>query len=109
MTERKRRLGAQYWGVAPAAARAAYGQVFELVAREFPDQEWYPFGKIRDVWGIVGENLISGFLTAEFAELFRGLDEAALDELTDSFRSARCVPRTPLIEHLTAVTRPIAR
>lgn len=105
VVDKARRIGARYWGVAPSVPRASYGQVFDLVAREFPGVAHYPFGPERHIWSVVGEKLLGEYLAIEFAEAFQGVSEAELDDLADSFRFARCRPRTALIERVAKAAR----
>jgi endoglucanase len=99
---KKRRLAAEFWGVPAATIRANFAPILDLVDREFPGLPWYPFGAARQVSAVVGEKLIAEFLLPEFALLFDGRDESALDELADSFLFQRCLKRTELVDRLAA-------
>jgi endoglucanase len=60
----------------------------------------YPWGRWDWVRTLLQNILIAEPLAQEYAELFRGLDEAGIDALTRSFALAECAIREPLRSRL---------
>ena len=73
-----------------------------LVATEFPGWQPGPFGATRHVNRFVRFMLIAEGLLPEFAALFKGLSEAEIDELMQSFLFRNCTVRQELAETLAA-------
>jgi hypothetical protein len=73
------------------------------VAREFPSFAPYPWGGEDWTRTLLMNILFAQPLTVEYAELFRGLGEADLIELADSFALENCVVRGRLVKNLEAV------
>jgi len=99
--ERKTRLGVDRWGTLDTHVREALGPIEDLVAREFPGYEPFPFGQRWLVHRLVRHVLLAGALVPEFARRFEGVTEPEIEELADSFRLERCVHRTRLESLLT--------
>ena len=99
---RKYRLAADSWGADDKYVRHAYEPIIKLIEDNVPNEEhrkMYPF----PVWSVknrVGRlarcMLISEFMVMEWAEHFKGMDEAQLDELAQSFRFENCMQREGL-------------
>ena len=68
----------------------------ELVAREAPGFDPYPWGRFDWVRTLVLNITFAQPLAHEYAELFRGLGESELVALADSFAFAQCGVREPL-------------
>ncbi|MFQ1003122.1 glycoside hydrolase family 5 protein [Modestobacter sp. SSW1-42] len=94
--EKKARLGVDSWGSTDAGVRDVLGPIEELVAREFPDFQPYPWGQHRWLHGIVRHVLLAEAMVGDFGAVFEGVtpDEAA--ELAGDFAFERCVQREPL-------------
>lgn len=99
---RKRRLATDAWGQDYTQVDPIVGPVVDLVAREFPEYDGYPWGTEYWVHQIVPHIVFSQPMVSQYADLFRGLDYAALDELADSFAFANCAVREGLRERLAA-------
>lgn len=100
--EKKARLGADSWGSRDTGIRSVMDPLHALVAAEFPDWQPGPFGATRHVNRFVRFMLIAEGLLSEFAALFKGLSEAHIDELMQSFLFKNCVIRQPLAQMLAA-------
>ena len=79
----------------------------DLVAREAPDFDPYPWGRFDFVRTLVLNLAFAQSLTHEYAELFRGLGDDELVALADSFAFANCAvretPARPAERSVTAV------
>jgi hypothetical protein len=98
---KKQRLGADAWGLNPEGPVEATLPFRELIAREFPDFDPYPWGPDRWLRGLLLNVTIAEPLAYEYAELFRGLGEDELIALADSFAIGNCTPREELLRLLT--------
>jgi endoglucanase len=94
---KKARLGADKWGSTGREMPEVTSAVQELVAREFPSFEPYPWGKEDWTRTLLMNILYAQPLTVEYAELFRGLGEAGLRELAESFAFESCKVRDRLV------------
>jgi endoglucanase len=97
---KKHRLAADSWGsdrVGPAEVTVPFQ---EMMAREFPDFDPYPWGRWDWVRTLMLNITVAQPLAYEYAELFRGLDDGELVALADSFALANCDRRTALLEQL---------
>ena len=74
--------------------------VQDLVAREFPDFDPYPWGRVDFVRTLLNNITLAQPMAHEYADLFRGLDDAELDALADSFAFVSCEVRQPLRDRL---------
>jgi len=97
---KKERLGADSWGSTGAGARDVVEPVHELLAKEFPDFDPYPFGRRQWADLLVLHTLFAQPLVQEYAELFRGLDDDELLALADSFALGQCERRDWLFSSL---------
>jgi hypothetical protein len=96
----KERLGVDQWGSDGEGLREITRPVQELVAREAPHFDPYPWGRFDWVRTLLLNITLAQPLATEYAELFRGLDDSELDALADSFAFASCEVRQPLLEQL---------
>jgi endoglucanase len=97
---KKDRLAADSWGsdrIGPAEVTVPFQ---EMMAREFPTFDPYPWGRVDWVRGLINNITIAQPLAYEYAELFRGLDDSELIALADSFALANCAERTTLLDQL---------
>lgn len=99
--EKKARLGVDAWGGTDTQIRHVMQPLEELFAQEFPDYQPFPFGVSWMVNRLVRHILLSEPLLAEFAELFRGLNEQDIEALMQSFQFKHCQQRTDLASILT--------
>ena len=99
---KKVRLGVDQWGSTGRESPAITEPVQELVAREAPGFDPYPWGRFDWVRTLVLNITFAQPLAQEYAELFRGLDASELEALADSFALARCAVREPLRDQLRA-------
>ncbi len=99
------RLGADSWGSRDTGIRPVIDPLHALVATEFPGWQPGPFGANRYARRHVRHLLISEALLPEFAALFRGLSEAEIDELMQSFLFRNCAVRQELADILAAYAR----
>lgn len=93
---KKRRLATDAWGsdgVGPAEVTAG---VQELIEREFPGFDPYPWGRWDWVKTLLNTITFAQPMVEEYAALLRGLDASALRELARSFALENCVVREPL-------------
>ena len=74
--------------------------VQDLIAREFPDFNPYPWGRFDWVRTLLLNITIAQPLAHEYASRFRGLDDSELDALADSFAFECCAVREPLLAEL---------
>lgn len=101
----KERLGVDQWGSDGEGLREITRPVQELVAREAPHFDPYPWGRFDWVRTLLLNITLAQPLATEYAERFRGLDDSELDALADSFAFASCSVREPLLEQLQAGLR----
>ena len=97
---KKDRLAADSWGsdrIGPAEVTVPFQQ---MMAREFPTADPYPWGLADWVRTLINNVTIAQPLAHEYAELFRGLDDSELIALADSFALPNCAQRTPLLDTL---------
>ncbi|TFK51394.1 glycoside hydrolase [Heliocybe sulcata] len=103
---KKRRLAVDAWGVDDSAVRHLYQPLIDHIKQEVkPEhQNLYPY----PVWTLEGRVgrltrciLVAEFLVAEWAEHFRGMDEAQLDKVAKSFAFENCLQREGLNKVLT--------
>jgi endoglucanase len=97
---KKNRLGADSWGSTGTGLPEVTGPFQDMMAREFPGFEPYPWGRWDWVRTLLLNITVAQPLAAEYAELFRGLGEDDLLALADSFALANCSVRTSLIDQL---------
>lgn len=97
---RKNRLGADHWGNAGVGVAEVTQPVQDLVAREFPGFDPYPFGAWEWVRTLLLNVMLAGPLARDYATLFGGLDDSELVDLADSFAFDRCDVRQHLLEQI---------
>ena len=104
---KKERLGVDQWGSDGIGVAAVTQPVQDLVAREFPGFEPYPWGRFDFVRTLLLNITLAQPMAHEYADLLRGLDDTELDALADSFALERCDVREPLrtsiVAHLAGV------
>jgi len=100
LVEKKLRLGADNWGSTGEEAPEVTRPVQDLIAKQFPNFDPYPWGRWDWVRTLLQNILIAEPLAHEYADLFRGLDEAGIDALIQSFALAGCTIREPLRSQL---------
>jgi endoglucanase len=98
--EKKTRLGADNWGSTGEEVPEVTRPVQDLIAKQFPQFDPYPWGRWDWVRTLLQNILIAEPLAQEYAELFRGLDQAGIDAMTQSFTLAECAIREPLRSQL---------
>jgi endoglucanase len=97
---KKDRLAADSWGsdrIGPADVTVPFQ---EMMAREFPTFDPYPWGLHDWTRTLINNLVIAQPLAHEYASLFRGLDESELIALADSFALENCAERTDLLATL---------
>ena len=99
---KKRRLGIDQWGATGRENPEVTQPIQDLVAREAPDFDPYPWGRFDFVRTLVLNITLAQPLVGEYAELFRGLGEDELIALADSFAFENCVVRESLRDQLSA-------
>ncbi|WP_212913349.1 glycoside hydrolase family 5 protein [Streptomyces sp. TS71-3] len=97
---KKNRLGADNWGSDGMGIAEVTRPFQDMMAREFPGFDPYPWGRFDWVRTLILNLTVAQPLAYEYAELFRGLGEADLMALADSFALANCTPRAGLLEQL---------
>ena len=98
---KKYRLAADQWGTDGEGPREVSRPVQDLVAREAPDFEPYPWGRFDWVRTLLLNLTVAQALAPEYASLFRGLTDEELVSLAESFAFANCEVREPLREQLS--------
>jgi endoglucanase len=98
---KKDRLGVDQWGSTGEGVKEVTQPVQDLVAREFPSFNPYPWGRFDWVRTLLLNITFAQPLVVEYAELFRGLDDSELLALADSFAFEHCNVREPLREQLS--------
>jgi endoglucanase len=99
--EKKARLGVDAWGGTDAEIRYVMEPLERLFAEEYPDYHPFPFGSQREIELLVRNILLAEPMLPEYAELFRDMSEAELDELMRSFVLENCVQRQELASILS--------
>ncbi|MDA8298259.1 MAG: cellulase family glycosylhydrolase [Actinomycetota bacterium] len=97
---KKDRLAVDFWGSEGVGVAEVTEPVQDLIAREFPDFDPYPWGRVEWVQTLLLNILCAQPLVGEYAALFRGLDEEALAALAGSFAFERCHVRERLATQL---------
>ncbi|PVZ94843.1 glycoside hydrolase family 5 [Amnibacterium flavum] len=97
---KKNRLAADAWGSDEVGPADVTVPVQELIEREFPDFEPYPFGRYHFVRRLLLNVIVAEPLAEEYANLLRGLDDSELDALADSFAFENCDVRESLVTQL---------
>ncbi len=97
---KKVRLGVDQWGSTGEECRDITQPIQDLVAREAPGFEPYPWGRFDWVRTLLLNITFAQPLVLEYAELFRGLDDSELVALADSFAFANCAVHETLRKQL---------
>jgi hypothetical protein len=97
---KKNRLAADQWGSDGIGIAEVTQPVQDLIAREFPDFDPYPWGRFDWVRTLLLNITFAQPLVREYAELFRGLGEDELVALADSFAFEHCAVREQLADQL---------
>ncbi len=98
---KKNRLAADQWGTDGEGPREVSRRVQELIAREAPQFEPYPWGRFDWVRTLLLNITVAQALAPEYASGFNGLTDDELVALAESFALANCVVREPLREQLS--------
>jgi aryl-phospho-beta-D-glucosidase BglC (GH1 family) len=93
---KKARLGVDSWASTDAEVPGVLEPLHDLMAEEFGGWSPYPWGARAATDDLVRHILFAGAQVGEYAECFRGLDDAALLALADSFALESCVRRDRL-------------
>ncbi|TCJ15604.1 glycoside hydrolase family 5 protein [Rubrobacter taiwanensis] len=94
--EKKARLGVDHWGGTDAHIRHVMEPLEQLFEKEYPGYDPFPFGARRDIELLVRNILLAEPMVGEYAELFRGMEEAEIDGMMRSFRFENCIRREEL-------------
>ena len=97
---KKDRLAADQWGTDGRGPAEVTDPFQEMMAREFPAFDPYPWGRWDFTRTLLLNLTVAQPLAYEYAELFRGLGEDDLIALADSFALANCDRREPLLATL---------
>jgi len=97
---KKNRFAADQWGSDGIGIAEVTQPVQDLVAREFPDFDPYPWGRADWVRTLLLNITFAQPLAHEYAGRFKGLDDSELDALADSFAFESCAVREPLLAEL---------
>ncbi|KAF5350113.1 hypothetical protein D9756_009212 [Leucocoprinus leucothites] len=99
---RKHRLAADAWGKDDTHVKYAYQPIIDLIKTEVSNEpqnlKLYPptWSVEERVTRIARTILLAEFMVQEWADHFRGMGEAELEELAKSFRFENCVEREGL-------------
>jgi endoglucanase len=99
---KKVRLGADQWGSTGRELPEITQPVQDLVEREAPNYDPYPWGRFDWVRTLVLNITFAQPLAEQYAELFRGRGDDELVTLADSFAFERCAVRETLRDQLAA-------
>ncbi len=103
LVNKKARLAADSWGGRDTHIRHLLDPLEQTFAAEFPN---YGPGRVgspqRQIKRLVCQILLAEALLPEFAELFRNMDETAIDAMMQSFLFKQCLVRQPLAQTLAA-------
>jgi endoglucanase len=97
---KKVRLGVDQWGSTGQENSDITQPIQDLVEREAPNFNPYPWGRFDWVRTLLLNITFAQPLVAEYAELFRGKSEDDLVALADSFAFEQCAVREPLRDQL---------
>jgi endoglucanase len=97
---KKARLGVDQWGSTGRECPEVTQPAYDLVAREAPHFDPYPWGRDDWVRTLLLNITFAQALAQEYAELLRGRDDDELASLAGSFAFAECSVRESLREQL---------
>jgi endoglucanase len=97
---KKERLAADQWGTNGEGPREVTRPVQDLIAREFPTFDPYPWGRFDWVRTLLLNITFAQPLADEYADVLRGLDGSELAELARSFAFENCSVRETLRDQL---------
>ena len=97
---KKKRLAVDSWGTDGRGPIEITGPVQDLLEREFPDFDPYPWGRWDWVRTLLMTITFAQPMVDEYAALFAGLGEDELAALADSFALENCLVREPLRQRL---------
>jgi endoglucanase len=98
--EKKARLGVDHWGGRDTEIRHVIEPLKRVFAEEYPDYNPFPFGAHREIELLVRNILLAEPMLPQYGRLFRGMEEAEIDEMMRSFRFENCVRRQELADML---------
>jgi hypothetical protein len=98
---KKNRLAADQWGTDGEGPREVSQPVQELIAREAPGFEPYPWGRFDWVRTLLLNITVAQALAPEYARGFDGQTDDELVALAESFAFPNCEVREPLREQLS--------
>ncbi|EMD35775.1 glycoside hydrolase family 5 protein [Gelatoporia subvermispora B] len=99
---KKYRLAVDAWGADDRAVRHIFNPLIDLIKENVPNEEHrqlypYPVWRVEERATRLGRTmLISEFMVNEWAAHFRGMDEAQLERLAESFKFENCMEREGL-------------
>ncbi|MDR2377945.1 MAG: glycoside hydrolase family 5 protein [Bifidobacteriaceae bacterium] len=99
---KKQRLATDAWGTDYSAVAHLIDPIVDLVRREFPAYDGYPWGTEYWVHTLVPHIVFAEPMVADYAAIMAGLDDRQLAELADSFQFANCDTRQGLADRLRA-------
>jgi endoglucanase len=99
---KKERLGVDQWGSSGRENPEITEPIQELVAREAPDFDPYPWGRFDWVRTLLLNITFAQPLAQEYARLFAGRSDEELVTLAESFRFENCAVRETLRDQLSA-------
>jgi endoglucanase len=98
---KKDRLAADQWGTDGEGPREVSRPVQELIAREAPNFEPYPWGRFDWVRTLLLNITVAQALAPQYAQRFEGLGDNELVALAESFAFGNCRVREPLRDQLS--------
>lgn len=99
--EKKHRLAVDAWGKDDKDVKHIYEPIVRLIKGAVSEESklklYPPLWSVEErVTRLTRTMLVAEFLVREWAEMFRGMDETALEELAKSFRFDNCEEREGL-------------
>lgn len=104
---KKQKLAIDSWGAHDKDVRSVYLPLVSLITDNVKDEKYlhqypWPIWTIKERVTILARAILLGEVFAtEWADYFRGMDEAQLDELAQSFKFENCIKRDGLNKVLT--------
>lgn len=111
---KKHKLAIDSWGADDAYVRHIYDPLVNLIKDNVADEKYlnrypFPLWTIKErVNRVARANLLGEVFVAEWADHFKGFDEAKLDELAQSFKFENCLKRDGLNKVLTEHAQQVA-